>query len=711
MGRILKFFLAGVAALVALLVLAAVSFLLLFDPNDFRDNIADAVRDKTGRELLIEGDLDVSLFPWLAIEMGKTTLGNAEGFGTEPFVSFDRARLSVRVMPLLLRREVSIGTAELDTLNLSLQIKRDGTSNWADFADVNAEEPDASDDTGATTTLDIASISVTNSAIRYDNAQLAERYLLTDVNFQTGSVEPNKPVDLSGGFAFRLQPDETTGKLSIETAVAFDPDTALIVFHDMTVDGTLDGDIPTDFEFEAPEITLQTDERIADVGKVRVAAFDLDIDADVEPFSYADSPQPVATIDIAAFSPRALMRRLEIDVPETADPGALSKMIVNAHAVVSPRNIRLTKMNIVLDATKLTGSMTVPRNDRDPYELDLKADKIDLNRYMEPSSEGSGAGGQGSGPVEIPADLIRDLHARGTLTVATATLGRMTFEKAEVGVNSANGQLRMFPLSANFFDGQYQGDIRINAAGKVPVLSVNEKIQDVSLGALAKAMYEQQNVSGKINGTFKLEGRGNDMAEIQKTLAGNMSFVLSDGIWHGTDVWYQLRRARATFRRETPPEPVLPAQTRFSEVSATGVVTNGIMRNDDFIALLPFMRLTGRGTVNLPEATLDYSLTGRLVEKPEFASAATEAELKDMTRVVIPLKITGPLTAPKFAIDFGSIIKERAKDEIRDRVLDRLLGGDKTPEPPADGEQPAAEEEKPSVEDEVKNRLKDLLKR
>ena len=154
-----------------------------------------------------------------------------------------------------------------------------------------------------------------------------------------------------------------------------------------------------------------------------------------------------------------------------------------------------------------------------------------------------------------------------------------------------------------------------------PVLTVDEKIQNLSLGALAEAMFDQKDITGRMNGSFRLEGRGSDMGEIQKTLAGNMSFVLSDGIWHGTDVWYQLRRARALFRKESPPEPVLPAQTRFSEVSATGVVSEGVMQNDDFRAELPFMQLTGRGSVDFPAAAVNYSLSGRVLERPELASA------------------------------------------------------------------------------------------
>ncbi|MBT8103206.1 MAG: AsmA family protein, partial [Gammaproteobacteria bacterium] len=99
MGRLTKILALLLAAFVAIFALAAVAFFLFFDANDFRDEVATAVKDRTGRDLVIEGDVSLTFFPWLAIDVGHTTLGNAPGFGDKPFAEFDRAKLSVRLLP------------------------------------------------------------------------------------------------------------------------------------------------------------------------------------------------------------------------------------------------------------------------------------------------------------------------------------------------------------------------------------------------------------------------------------------------------------------------------------------------------------------------------------------------------------------------------------------------------------------------------------
>jgi AsmA protein len=206
----------------------------------------------------------------------------------------------------------------------------------------------------------------------------------------------------------------------------------------------------------------------------------------------------------------------------------------------------------------------------------------------------------------------------------------------------------------------------------VPALSVNETVQGIDLAKLAKAMFDQDNITGSIAGNFRLGGRGHDMAEIQNSLGGTMSFELKDGTYEGTDIWYELRRARALLKEEEPPEPVLPARTKFSTVTASGVVKNGVMRNDDLVAELPFMRLTGSGDVNIPQGTVDYSLNARVLKKPDAMDGATSEEIEDFTKTVIPLKITGSLASPSVRPDLESLLRQRVEEEVKEKIEDKL---------------------------------------
>jgi AsmA protein len=708
-----------VAAVLAIFALGAIFLVLFFDPNDYRDDLAEAVKERTGRDLMIEGDVSLAFFPWLAIDIGNTTLGNAPGFGDTPFARFDRATLSIRLLPLLFRQDVAIGTADLESLELNLQVNSEGRSNWDDFL---GDEDQADDevDEGKGKAFEVSGVDVSNTTITFDDRHSGDTYVLSNMNMQLGRVsDDGKPVPANGAFHFDLQPNGISGDIELDSVLSFDLGEGLVTVDDLSIEGVIEGiaTSPTRLQFETDGIEVQTENRVVTIQPLDLTLLGIDIHADVEPFSYEGSVEPSAAIQIDAFSPRSVMHLLEVEIPETADPVALSSVIVDAKAAVKSKVIELSNVTIKLDDTTFKGDLAVPRTASGGYRFNLSADRIDLDRYMAPADAAAAETAGESAPTEIPADLIRPLNARGDLRVATALLSGMQFENVVLGLNTANGRMRIHPITADLFGGSYNGDVRIDAAKATSVISVDEKVQAVNLADLAGAMFNKENITGSISGAFKLTGRGNDLAAIQRSLDGNMSFELSDGAYEGTDIWYEMRRARAMIKGGEAPEPELPARTQFSSVKATGVVTDGVMQNNDLIAELPFMRLSGRGSVDFAAATVDYDLTARVLERPESLQGVTAEELDDFTEAVIPLKITGPLASPSVKPNVERLLRDRVEDEIKDRLFDKLLGGDKK-EPPPEGEsqeEPPAEGEpdeapvEEDIEDKVKDKLKDLF--
>jgi len=639
MGRLIKIIAWLVGGVVALFAIAAIAIFLFFDPNDFREDIATATQDSIGRELIIEGDISLDIFPSIAIEIGSTSLANAPGFGDEPMARFDSARLRVKLMPLVLRREVEVGTADVEGLTLNLQLDARGKSNWEDL--VPAEEQESADDGMQTqATIDIAGLDIRHATIRYQDAASGENYALVESQLSLGRVNGTETLNIDG----------------------------------LSIAGTLEGvaESPSTFEFQTDGVEIQSAQQIITLQPLRLTVFGIDMSAQVEPFSYANDIEPSATLKVDTFSPRDLMQVFGVEAPRTADPAALSSVSIDAQAQLTEASIDLTDLRISLDDTTLTGTLSAPRSSSGMYRFDLVTDAIELDRYMEPGDESASTAAGEAAPVEIPVDLIRPLHARGKLRVTTATFAGLVFENVELGLNTTAGRLRIHPISADFYGGSYDGDVAIDVSGPTPVVSLNEKLDSVNLAGLAKAMFDQDNISGTMNGAFKLTGRGKDTLQIQRSLAGKMSFDLKDGTFEGTDVWYELRRARALLKGLEAPEPSLPPRTQFNSASATGVVTRGVMRNNDLFVELPFMQLKGAGQIDLVAATVAYDLAARVFDRPELFQDVTEEELHDFTRAEIPLKVSGSLTSPSVKPDVGKLLQNQVEEEIKEKLEDKL---------------------------------------
>ncbi|MCH9695156.1 MAG: AsmA family protein [Gammaproteobacteria bacterium] len=673
MGRFVKYFFWAAGGLLVVFVLAATALYLFFDPNDFREDISAAVKNQTGRELQIEGDIELDLFPWLAVEVGQVSLGNAPGFGDEPMLSLESARLSVRLLPILLRQHIEVGSADVNALRLNLQTSDSG-NNWDDLLAGGSESSDAggSESSGG---LNVGGINIIDAAVQVTDTKSGATSVFDAVNLQVGQLsDDGSPVPVDGSLSFDIQPDGIKGDVSLDTVIAFDVESGKFLIDGLSLEGVIEGiaAIPSSVSVTTAGLEVSTRENMLAMQPAQISAFGIDVHADVEPFSYDGSITPKAVVQIDSFSPRSLMTLFDVEPPQTADEAVLSQVSLQAAVQFTSAAVDMTEVVMRLDDTTFKGSLSVPRSSSGAYQFDLSGDRIELARYMAPADESASGGAADAEAVEIPADLIRPLNARGKLQIAEATLGNIEFDDIQLGLNARNGRLRLFPASASLFGGRYTGDVQVDVSGSTPALSVDEKITGVDLGKLATAMFEQQNVTGEIKGSFRLSGRGADTAALQRSLSGSMDFELTDGTFEGTDVWYELRRARALLKGEPPPAAELPAKTDFSTVRATGVVSGGVMRNDDFYAELPFMRLTGRGSVDLAAASVDYGLTARILERPEFLPDATPEELEEFTEAVIPVKITGPLASPKLAPDVEELLKQRVEEEVKDLLEDKL---------------------------------------
>ena len=74
MKTILKVLGIAVGVVVALFVIVAVIVSMTFDPNDYKDDITAAVERATGRQLALEGDLSLALFPTIRIAVGSAAI-------------------------------------------------------------------------------------------------------------------------------------------------------------------------------------------------------------------------------------------------------------------------------------------------------------------------------------------------------------------------------------------------------------------------------------------------------------------------------------------------------------------------------------------------------------------------------------------------------------------------------------------------------------
>lgn len=217
--KVVKILALTAAAIVALLIVAAVVVAYLIDPNDYKDSVTRYVEERTGRTLGLDGDIELSFFPWLALETGGVTLGNRPDFGDEPFATIDSLSARVRVWPLL-RREIEIGTVVLDGVVLNLGTDEAGNANWDDLVgrsgtpDDQPESP-AAEPAGGIEALAIEGIEIRNARLLWRENGNEIRYIVSDIELSTGTISLDDPVEFETSFTLL----DTASQLTLTVAL------------------------------------------------------------------------------------------------------------------------------------------------------------------------------------------------------------------------------------------------------------------------------------------------------------------------------------------------------------------------------------------------------------------------------------------------------------------------------------------------------------
>lgn len=289
--KLIKYFAIALVVLVVVFVAGAAILVATVDPNDYKEEIIAQVKEATGRDLKLDGDIGFSFFPKLGVKLGQAEFGNAAGFGSEPFAQVKQVGVSVDLLSLL-KMKVQADTIQLQGLRVNLQKNKNGKTNWDDLSgnsDGSAETSTSSGDSGGIG-LEVAGIHITDSQVVYDDQQAKNKITLNPIELKTGSIGSGKPSKISAELGLSQTNPALTADINLDTNARLNISTAVYQLTDLVLsvnakgdtlpNGKLDLTVKSDVEANLKSESLKLDP--IDINLVDVA---LDGNLSVKSFS------------------------------------------------------------------------------------------------------------------------------------------------------------------------------------------------------------------------------------------------------------------------------------------------------------------------------------------------------------------------------------------------------------------------------------------
>lgn len=706
MGKLLKIILGLVGLLVIVVVIAAIVLPMVIDPNDYKDEIAATVEKQTGRTLSIEGDLTLSVFPWLGVDIGPTQISNAAGFEAPYMARMEAVQVRVKLLPLL-RKQLEVDTIRLSGLRLNLGKDKQGKTSWEDISahlekeSKQAQQPggagDKSGDKATAASLDnlaIGGIEVSDAQLHWDDRSTDSRYEINELSFTTGAIEPGESFALDLDFKVAATQPPVNGQLELsgDVLVAAELDAVTITGATFGLDikgeavpgGELTTAMTTDIKLDLTAQTLS-------LPAIKLEVMGLSISGNVDGAAITgEDPRFNGKLTFAEFVPRKLLQSLGQENPQTADSDVLGKADATLTWDASLQHFAATALTLHLDDSTLEGNARIESFDAPAITFTAALDQFNLDRYLPPEAKAGADTKTADNKVAktstdkdeaLPLEALRQLNLDGRLGIGHLQAFNLRSRDIEIQVKSKDGLLKINPLGAKLYDGAVQGDITLDVRKDTPRFSINETLTGVQAGPLLKDLTGKEQLLGTASIKANLSGTGTSSEQIRQTLNGTAGFEFTDGAVKGVNIASLIRSAQAKIKGQPAPKETEPNQTDFALMKGTATITNGKVKNDDLLLKSPLLRITGAGKVSLPEETIDYTLTTKFVGSLKGQGGEDVAELKG---VAVPVHVGGTFSKPTYVPDLAAVLSDAAKAEVEKKVekekekLQKKLGDDLT---------------------------------
>ncbi len=640
----------AVLILIGLVIAAVVALPFLIPAERLKEELILAVGDATGRTLSIDGELGVSFFPTLGLTASKVSLSNSPQSTKPNMASIEDLTVALNLMPLL-SGNVSVDKFILTKPVISLEVDKNGKKNWEFETATKEEAPKESEATSSdggsglgVSDLNLGDVRIVDGAISYINAQ-------NNVTHEVSNA--NLTLDLRG----LDQPFRTEGSA----------------------------------DWQGETITLNTE-----IGALRAILENKGTSVS------ANVSSTKVTLDfsgnIAKLDPISVGGKVNLTIPSLKDltawvgsplearDGTFGAVSIEGNVAVEGAKYSFTDAKMAFDEITGTGSFSADTGGTVPMltgVLDIPA--LDVNPYL---PEGTGESSEktesaatpkadnGEKWDSTPIDLsgLKAVNADFKLKVQKILVQKIKVDSSQITANLKNGILNLKLAELALYEGKGTGEVVLNASSSVTKMTERFVLEGLQLLPFLTDAADFDKLEGTGRFDLAVETSGQSQKDMVEKLNGKGSFLFSDGAINGINLAAMARNVTSAFTDNGEAQ-----KTDFAELSGSYTITNGLVENNDLKLLNPFIRVTGKGTANMPPKTVDYRVEPKV-------TASTEGQGgKDAGGLMIPILITGSWEDPKFAPDLAGAIgnvadpkalKENLENVGKEKLKEQLGGGD-----------------------------------
>ncbi len=268
-------------------------------------------------------------------------------------------------------------------------------------------------------------------------------------------------------------------------------------------------------------------------------------------------------------------------------------------------------------------------------------------------------------------------NMQGNLSIDTFQAAKVTMTNISVKAHFEDGVLNLAPISAGFYQGNLNGQAKIDFKTAAPQMTLYAKLANVQAEPLMNDLAgakQKIKIAGLGNIELQVTTSGSEAKTIESNLNGTSQFNFNNGTIIGVDLGYLIDTA-AAFAKQQTATAANTDKTNFGTLTGTATIKNGVITNNDLFADAPRFVTRGAGTINLVNQKIDYTLQTTVKQR----SPDQKEDMANLYGIALPVLIKGNLEDPSIRLDSGALAKavaelqmKRVTTKVTEKVADQI---------------------------------------
>ncbi len=645
----MKKILIAVAALAVLIIGGLVVLPMLVPAEKIKDEVVAGVKNATGRDLSIQGKVAVAVFPSLSVQVGDVALSNPPGYSSKDLLRLGAVDVRLKLMPLL-GGKVEVDSFVLLDPVITLETDRQGKGNWVFDApaatrseakpEVKSAPASTAGSGGGLNDIRLGDVRITNGRLTQIDGKTGARQEVSDINLQLGLKSLDSPFSAKGSLVWNAKKIEIAVDVaSLKAVMAGEPSATNLAITSEPVKVGFKG--------------------TAKGGAGAGLAGDLDLGIP-------------SVRNLAAWA----------GSPITLAGSGLGPLSVKGKLAAAATQIAFTQAAIDIDAIKSKGEVTVNVGGAKPViKGRLDVETLDLNPYLPPEgaqpaaksgasdakapAASSPAAKSGWSDDPIDASGLKAADVDFQLTCAGILVKKIKVGKSALKLALHDGKLVADLTELALYQGNGRGKVALDGAQPGVGLDAAFVLKGLQAEPFLSDAAGSDRLSGTGNFDVAVAGRGKTQRQIVSSLDGKGALSFLDGAIKGINLAAMARNVATAFTGG----PASTEKTDFAELGGTFTIAKGILTNNDLALKSPLLRVEGKGTVDLPQRSVNYRIDPKVVASLQGQGGG------DAGGLVVPVLVSGPWDNLSYRPDLEALVKQNAQNI--GNAVGGLVGGGK----------------------------------